>query len=295
VNVRIALAQYRVEAPKRFADFAARIEREVASVAEKGAALVVLPEYLSLELASTLGREDAADFVRSLAALQSTHDDFVAMARSIARRHGVYLLAGTFLLRQPNGRYRNRSYLLSPGGALVFQDKLTLTGFERDAGVIEAGDSLKVFDSAFGRIAIQICYDIEFPLYAHAQCEAGARVLLVPSCTDTLAGATRVRISAQARALENQCYVAQAVTAGEAEWNPALDRNTGRAAVYAPSDRGLPDDGVVAAADSGSAWLLADLDLRLLDTVRKTGQVANAADWNNQTLPNVLRARIERI
>ena len=80
---------------------------------------------------------------------------------------------------------------------------------------IEAGDALKVFDFDGVRAGIAICYDIEFPLPVRAQCEAGARLLLVPSCTDTEAGATRVRVGCLARALENRCFVAQAVTAGD--------------------------------------------------------------------------------
>ncbi|MCU7372935.1 hypothetical protein PEC18_19285 [Paucibacter sp. O1-1] len=90
-----------------------------------------------------------------------------------------------------------------PDGQRFTQDKLTLTGFERACGVIEAGDALHVFDTAHGRIGVAICYDSEFPLYARALREAGVR-LLVPSCTDTPAGATRVRVGCQARALENQ-------------------------------------------------------------------------------------------
>ena len=157
--------------------------------------------------------------------------------------------------------------------------------------MIEPGDALEVFDTPHGRLGVAVCYDSEFPLYARAQVEAGARLLLVPSCTDTEAGATRVRVGCQARALENQIAVAQAVTAGEAPWSPALDVNTGRAALYVPSDRGLPQDGVLARADADAAWLIADLDLDALDAARAAGQVANRADWDAQCRPAVVRAR----
>ena len=86
-----------------------------------------------------------------------------------------------------------------------------------------------------------------------AQCEAGARLILVPSCTDTAAGATRVRVGCLARAMEYRCFVAQAVTACEAAWSPALDVNTGEAALYAPMDVGLPDDGVLAVTQGKQA------------------------------------------
>jgi len=104
-----------------------------------------------------------------------------------------------------------------------------------------------------------------------------------------------VRIGCQARALENQVYVAQSVTAGAVAWSPALDLNTGHAAVYAPSDRGLPPDGVVACAVDGDEWLIADIDFDLLDRVRIEGQVANAADWDGQQRPSIVRAQVRKL
>jgi predicted amidohydrolase len=293
VSVRIAAAQYGVGAPDDFAAFASRLGERVAKAADAGARIVVLPEYVALEAAAGLPQDVRSDFVRSLAALQGRHDDYVALARDLAMRHAIYLVAGSFLLDVGAGRYRNRSYFVSPEGGLAFQDKLTLTGFERSAGVIEAGDTLKVFDTAFGRVAINICYDVEFPLYARAQVEAGARLLLVPSCTDTDTGANRVRIGCHARTLENQIFVACAVTAGEASWSPALDVNSGRAAIYSPVDHGFPSDGVVARAEAAADWVFADLDLASLDAFKRDAQVANASDWLAQRRPLLARAQVE--
>ena len=288
--MRVAAAQWPIQAPADFDAFARRLRAELEGVAAQGAQLAVLPEYLALELAGAFAADVRGDFTASLAALQDLYAGWTHLFAALARDCGLHLLAGTFLLRQPNGRYRNRAELFAPDGRRWFQDKLTLTGFERAAGVIEAGDSLQVFDTALGRIGVNICYDSEFPLYARRQYEAGARLLLVPSCTDTAAGATRVRVGCQARALENQCHVVQSVTAGEAAWSPALDSNTGRAAVYAPSDRGLPDDGVVAIAAPDVIWVCADIDGGRLDQVRREGQVANAADWESQLRPGVAAA-----
>ena len=117
--------------------------------------------------------------------------------------------------------------------------------------------------------------------------------LLVPSCTDTDAGATRVRVGCMARALENRFYVAQSVTVGEAPDNPALDTNTGNATLYAPSDRGLPENGIVAVAESDATWLIADMDFAALDTTLQSAQVAVPVDWDAQSRPDVLRARVE--
>ncbi len=293
MKVNVAAAQYAIGEPSSFADFLARVEREVATAVAAGAHVVVLPEYLALEAAGALERATRDDFVGSLAALQPLHGEFTALAAELARRHRIYLVAGSFLLEVGGGRYRNRAYFASPDGTLAFQDKLCLTGFERAAQVIEPGDALKVFETAFGRVAIDICYDIEFPLYARAQCEAGARVILVPSCTDTDAGAHRVRYGCQARAMENQVYVTCAVTAGEAAWSPALDVNTGTAGIYSPVDRGFPSDGVVALARDG--WVHAQLDLAALDAFKRDAQVGIFADWPQQQRPAVVRAALEKL
>ncbi len=295
MKLTIATAQYAIGEPTDFAAFAARVGDRVAHAARAGAGLVVLPEYLALEAAAAQSHEDRGDFARSLAALQRDHDDYTALARDLARRHSIYLVAGTFLLDTGAGRYRNRAYFASPDGKLAFQDKLTLTGFEKSANVIEPGDVLKVFDTEFGRVGIDVCYDVEFPLYARAQVEAGARVILVPSCTDTEAGANRVRVGCQARALENQVYVACAVTAGEAAWSPALDVNTGTATIYTPIDRGFPSDGVLARAEAGSDWAFGELDLAALDAFKRDAQVANANDWMAQLRLPVVNARVESL
>jgi predicted amidohydrolase len=294
MKLRVAAARHAVGEPRDFAAFANAIEAGVAVATAQGAQIVVLPEYLALEAAAMLPAATRGDFARSLAALQAHHPDFLALARGLARRHGIYLVAGTFLL-DIGGRYRNRAWLAGPEGATAWQDKLVMTGFERASGVIEPGDQLKVFDTAFGRLAIQVCYDIEFPLHARKQVEAGARLLLVPSCTDTEAGATRVRVGCQARALENQVHVCCAVTAGEARWSPALDVNTGDAAIYTPIDHGFPADGIAASAGAGEAWAIAEVDLDASDALRREGQVANADDWKHQLRPLLARAHVERV
>jgi predicted amidohydrolase len=192
-----------------------------------------------------------------------------------------------------DGRYRNRADLFSPSGGHAWQDKLQLTGFEKGTGVIVPGDALKVFDIDGVRVGLAICYDAEFPLPVRAQRDAGARLLLVPSCTDTAAGATRVRVGCMARALENRCFVAQAVTAGLASWSPALDVNTGEATLYAPMDVGFPADGIVAQTADTQVWAVADLDIAALETTRAASQVGVDRDWMAQLRPAITQVRVE--
>ena len=291
--MKVAVAKYPIQAPADFAAFAERQAAVLGAAAAQGARVAVLPEYLSLELAATFDAGTRADLHASLAAIQRYREDWLALYARLAASLDMYVVAGTFLLAQGNGRYRNRCDVFAPQGAHLWQDKLQLTGFEKSLGVIEGGDALKVFDLDGVRTGVAVCYDSEFPLPVRAQAEAGARLLLVPSCTDTEAGATRVRVGCLARALENRLFVAQSVTAGEAPCSPALDINTGEAAIFAPMDRGLPAGGVVTQTTGDQVWLIAELDLDALDRSRADAQVANDRDWMGQLKPALARAKLQ--
>ena len=291
--MKVAVAKYPIQAPADFAAFAERQAAVLGAAAAQGARVAVLPEYLSLELAATFDAGTRADLHASLAAIQRYREDWLALYARLAASLDMYVVAGTFLLAQGNGRYRNRCDVFAPQGAHLWQDKLQLTGFEKGLGVIEGGDALKVFDLDGVRTGVAVCYDSEFPLPVRAQAEAGARLLLVPSCTDTEAGATRVRVGCLARALENRLFVAQSVTAGEAPWSPALDINTGEGAIFAPMDRGLPADGVVTQTTGDQVWVIAELDLDALDRSRADAQVANDRDWMGQLKPALARAKLQ--
>ena len=277
---RVASAQYDIGTFRAWADYEAKVARWVAEAADAGARLLVFPEYFSMELASLFPVPVQKSLSGQLEALQELLPAFQSLFAAAARRHGVHIVAGTYPVRQPEGDYRNRTYLFYPDGRSEFQDKLQMTRFENEQWFIAAGDQLKTFDTELGRIGINICYDSEFPLLARRQVEAGADLILVPSCTDTTAGYWRVRIGCQARALENQCYVVQSPTVGLAPWSEAVDVNIGAAAIYTPVDYGFPDNGVLAIGElNATQWVYADIDLASIANIRQTGQVFNYRDW----------------
>ncbi|MCI2244007.1 carbon-nitrogen hydrolase family protein [Xanthomonas sp. PPL568] len=290
--MKVAVAKYPIGAPADFAAFADKQAALLGEAAQSGAQLAVLPEYLSLELAATFGAEVSARLPASLAAIQALHAPYMRLFADLARRLRLHVVAGSFLLDHGQGRYRNRAYWFTPDGGHGWQDKLQLTGFEKATGLIDGGEALKVFEAEGVRAGVAVCYDSEFPLPVRAQYEAGARLLVVPSCTDTEAGATRVRVGCLARALENRIFVAQSVTAGVAEWSPALDVNTGEATLYAPMDAGFPADGIVAQTRGEQVWAIAELDFAAFEASRAHAQVANDRDWRGQLAPAVLRAEL---
>ena len=115
-----------------------------------------------------------------------------------------------------------------------------MTRFEAEEWSVTRGNGPKVFDTALGRIGVSICYDSEFPLHVRAQVTAGARLILIPSCTSTPAGFNRVRLSARARAVENQCYTAVVPLVGTAAWAGSIDTQHRSRRLVHPLRRRLP-------------------------------------------------------
>lgn len=295
-TVRVAAAQYPIEFLGEWGAYAGKIESWVAEAANHGAQLLLFPEYGSMELTSLLPAADRADLARQLALLQPRVEDVNGLHRLLARRHRVTLVGASIPVRGADGLFRNRAHVFGPEGAVGFQDKLMMTRFEAERWGISPGSPLRVFDTAAGRIGIAICYDAEFPLIGQGLAAAGADILLVPSCTDAEAGYRRVRIGAQARALENQCYVVQAPTVGDAPWSPAVDTNVGAAGFFAPPDHGLPPSGVIAEGPmSQPQWVYADLDLERLRAVRRDGQVLNRRDWPTQAKRAAIAVEVQDI
>lgn len=288
--VRLAVSQYRVERLASVAAWEAKQQRLLD--AAEGAELLLFPEYASLELTGTLSDAEAGDLAAALAAMRGFGADVVDFYAGEATRRVVTIVAPSIPWPLADGRVVNRVWVLRPGRAPAWIDKLTMTRFEAESWGIAAGACNRVFDTPVGRVGVLICYDSEFPLLARAQVEAGARLLLVPSCTDSEAGYQRVRVGCRARALEQQCVVAQSPLVGVAPWSPAIDVNVGRAAVYGPPDRGFPEDGVIAEASDTADWLSVDLDLDAVDAVRREGQVLNHRDWWRQQRPGLASARL---
>ena len=280
--VRIAAAQYTIGQPDSFAAWQTKVAQWVADAAGQGAQLLVFPEYAAMELAA-IDSATASDLHASLRAVVALGPQIDAHYADLARRFGLTVLGGTRPHGVGDGRIVNRATLYLPDGQSGHQDKIMMTRFERESWDIKGGTRLRVFRTPLGMLGISTCYDVEFPMIARTQAIAGAQVVLCPSCTDSLQGYYRVRIGAQARALENQIFVVQAPTVGMAPWSPALDENYGAAGMFVPPDGDSPDDGVVAIGTEGQgAWVVADADLARVERWRTQGSVRPFAHWPEQ-------------
>ncbi len=280
MKVKIATAQYDISFLENWRNYQLKIERWVLEAASKDAKILLFPEYGSMELASLFSKDIYSCLSKQLGSMQALLDDYIDLYQTLSQKTGCTIQSGTFPVRMESGQYRNRAYVFMPDGRIEYQDKLMMTRFENEQWLIHSGEELKCFDTEYGRIAINVCYDSEFPMLARKQVEAGANLILVPSCTDTLAGFNRVKIGCQARALENQCFVVQSPTVGNAPWSEAVDVNIGAAAIYTPVDRGFPDNGILAMGElNTSQWVIAEISLDEIATVRAQGQVFNYRDW----------------
>lgn len=281
-SLKIAAAQYPIGEPASLGAWRDKIARWVAEGAETGADLLVFPEYAAIEQAAAFGPSVSGDLAATLDAVAGEARDRVSFHLDLARENDVHILAASGPARKPDGRIVNAAQLVTPQGAIGEQEKVIMTPFERDWGVSPGGPS-RVFETALGRIGVAICYDSEFPLIARAMAEAGAEILLVPSCTESLSGYHRVRTSAMARALENGVAVATSPTIGDAPWSPAVDRNTGAAGVFLPAEPLLHATGVLAEGKLDEpGWVTAIIDLAALRRLRAGGEMRNFLDWRAQ-------------
>lgn len=280
--IRVAAAQYPIDQLQTMDAARDKIARWVGEAASRGAELLVFPEYGAMELSAIRGVQVAADVPASLEAVSELLGEIDALHVELARRHGVYILAASGPSRRADLPYVNAARLASPTGQIGAQEKRIMTPFEREWGIV-GGQHQRVFDTSLGRIGIAVCYDSEFPLLVRAQAEAGADLILIPSCTERVSGAHRVRTAALARALENGCATILSPTVGDAPWCLTVDHNEGIGGIYVPAEARVSKTGVLAEGRlSEPGWIFADIDLGALEDLRTTGEMRNANDWNAQ-------------
>lgn len=279
-KIKIAAAQYPLDALQSLGEYEAKIARWVEEAAGAGAQLLVFPEYGAMELASIGGQ--AGDLDASFDAVSALTVEADRVHAGLAAKHGVTIVSGSGPQRRPPATL-NVAHIFGPTGIKGSYDKIMPTPWERNSWHISSGTKLSVFDVGIARIGLLICYDIEFPLLSRALAEAGAEIILAPSNTETEWGYWRVRTGAVARALENQVYTVHAPVVGASAWSAACAINIGMAGIFAPSDVGFPPGGVMALGEMNKAqWVYADVDLDLIANVRQSGGVQTYNHWMEQ-------------
>ncbi len=292
-HVRVCATQYEQRRIHSFDDFADQIEYFAQSAADYDSHLLLFPELVTAQLYSTFTRGIVLlDAVEQLAALAPRID---AMFRDVAMRHRLHVVGGTTPVRSAKGM-RNVARLYTPSGSVYTQEKLHVTPAERQYWGISPGDGVKVFETALGRLAIVVCYDIEFPELVRMLVDSGVDIILNPFATDERKSYLRVRYCAQARAVENMVYVVMSGNVGGLSPSPSMSINFGQAAICTPSDFAFPMNGIAAEGIVNTQTVvIADLDLGALDIQRQSASVRPLLDRRHDIYELIAKLPVEHI
>ena len=280
-RIRVASLQYYIRPVQTFEQFRDQVESLIETAEDYKCQLVVFPEYFTVQLL-TLGNvkrpilEQIYDLSQQVPRFQQMMSDF-------ARRYHIHIVAGTIPVLEGDCIY-NECFVFSPKGNMGVQGKMHMTRFENEDWKVRARSQLRVFEAEFGRFAVNICYDVEFPEIARAAARKDAHILVVPSCTDDRQGFWRVRYCAQARAIENQVYVVHSGTVGSLPMVPAVSLNYGQASILTPSDFAFSRDGILAEGNANQEMMvIGELNMKTILDTRSNGTVLPLLDSTRST------------
>lgn len=269
--VKVGAVQYELKVLQSEEEYWDGIRQVVKQAQEGGITLLVFPEYLTGNL---LALQSLRSYEEVCAYLDSFTEKYIDFFQKLSKETHVSILAGTHI-HQEEGQYVNEAFLFFPDGRIEKQKKIHLTPEERNMWKLAPGNRLNIIDSPLGKMAILICYDIEFPELSRIVAEEKVEIILCPTYTDTAAGYYRVRHCSQARAIENQRFVVLSGLVGELPHVPQIDTGFCYAGAFSPCDHPFPADGVLALGSSkGQEVVVVKLDLDDLHRNWKQGQVS---------------------
>lgn len=275
MQLRVSAVQYHLHTIHSFEQFANQVEHYIKTAEEFGSDFIIFPEFFTTQLMSIGNAKREALTIQEL-------PDFTEQYRSLfinlAKQYKMHIIGGTHVIRKSDRLY-NVAHLFYPDGRVAQQAKLHITPTEVTEWNMSAGDSLEVFETKKGTIAMLTCYDIEFPEIVRMAKAKGADVIFCPSCTDDRHGFHRVRYTSHARAIENQVYVVTTGTVGSLPTVDFMRANFGQAAVITPNDIPFPPQGIMVEGEINQDMIVtADLNLQLLYQVREKGSVTTWRD-----------------
>lgn len=273
--VRICVVQYQMRQIKGFDEFATQCEYFVDVASSYKSDFVLFPEMFTLQLLSFLPQESPGIAARTISTFTP---DYLELFSRLALKYNINIIGGSHFTVENETLY-NISYLFKRNGEIGKQYKLHLTKSERDWWGVKPGNKIEVFDTDKGRIAIQICYDVEFPEMTRIAVEKGARIIFTPFCTDDRQAYLRVRHCALARCIENQIFIAIAGTVGNLPQVENMDIQYAQSGIFTPSDFSFSRDAIAAECTPNvETVIINDIDLELLRRSRHRGTVTNWKD-----------------
>jgi predicted amidohydrolase/GNAT superfamily N-acetyltransferase len=269
-TIRIGLVQWQMRLFPDIDAFYEQVEFFVDAVSGYGSDFIMFPEFFNTPLLHPYNHLPEIEAMRKLA---DHTEEIVARIQQYALSYNVNIISGSMPILENNKLY-NATYLCHRSGKTDEYRKIHITPNEQKYYGMVGGDKIKVFDTDCGKIGILICYDVEFPELSRIYADQGMQILFVPFLTDTQNGYTRVRRCAQARAIENECYVAIAGCVGNLPKVNNMDIQFAQSAVFTPSDFAFPTNAVKAETTPNTEMMLVvDVDLHLLDEIHNFGTV----------------------
>jgi predicted amidohydrolase/ribosomal protein S18 acetylase RimI-like enzyme len=275
VPARICVVQYQMRPIVDFDEFAKQCEFFVDVAADYQSDFLLFPELISTQLLSCIEPLPPSQAARKLAEFTPRILDLFT---GFAVKYNVNVIGGSHFTVEANHLY-NIAYLFRRDGTIARQRKLHITPSERKWWGVTPGDVVNVHDTDRGKIAIQICYDIEFPELSRIAAAKGARIFFVPLNTDERLGYLRVRYCAQARCVENQVYVALSGCVGNLPFVDNADIHYAQSGVFTPCDLPFPRDGVASECSPNIETVIVhDVDTAVLRRHRQGGTTVNWKD-----------------
>lgn len=274
-SARIGVVQRSMREASSLQDLLDQVEFFIDALSNYRADFAVLPEFFCAPL---MGLKPDLSSMDAIVFLASFTDAIRVAISDMAVSYNINIVAGSMPYVENDTVY-NIAYLCRRDGTIEEQRKIHITPSEKWDWGIEGGDQFQVFDTDAGRVAIMICYDVEFPELGRKAAEEGVEIIFVPFWTDTKNGYLRVRHCAQARAIENECYVAIAGSVGNLPRVDNVDIQYAQSGVFTPSDFYFPHDGILTEAIANTEMLMfADVDLEKLKLLHQEGSVTNLRD-----------------
>ncbi|MFD0940199.1 bifunctional GNAT family N-acetyltransferase/carbon-nitrogen hydrolase family protein [Pedobacter boryungensis] len=273
--IRLGLVQWQMRPFPSLDSLYEQIEFFVDVVSDYQSDFILFPELFNAPLMTAYNHLGGAEAMREIAKNTITlRDKFIEYAIS----YNINIITGSMPYME-DGMLQNVGFLCRRDGSHEMYRKIHLTPSEKNAWGMVGANSLAAYDTDCGKIGILICYDVEFPELPRLLAEQGMQILFVPFMTDTQNGYTRVRSCAQARAIENECYVAIAGSVGNLPKVHNMDIQYAQSAVFTPSDFSFPSNGIKAEATANTeTTLIADVDVDLLKQLHNFGAVRNLQD-----------------
>jgi len=273
--VRLATVQYQMRAIQSFEDMVHEVDFYVSTAADYHADFVLFPELFTTQLMSFSNLKNP---YRGGWELSKYTPQYIEMFADLAIRYNINIIGGSQFVEQ-DGKLYNIAFFFRRDGSIEEQYKLHVTPAEYKWWGVQGGSKLNVFDTDSGRVAILICYDMEFPELARIAVAKGAQIIFCPFNTDERNGYQRIRYSAIARCIENHIYTAIAGCTGNLPKSPVADIHYSQTGIYTPSDICFARDGIAAESTPNvETLLIQDLDLELLRRHRYTGTTKNWLD-----------------